>query len=68
MTTQEHSPFYRLCSGEEDAAETVMHQSATEGTGCLPNRICKQKSMAGDWSLRGARTHDVDSHPACAGR
>ena len=30
MTTREHSPLYRLCSGKEDAAETAMHQSAAE--------------------------------------
>ena len=39
MTTQERSPFYRLCSDKEDAAEAAMHQSTAEGAGCLPNRI-----------------------------
>ena len=43
MTTQEHSPFYLIFSGKQDAAETAMHQSADEGAGGLPNRICKRK-------------------------
>ena len=33
MSTQERSPFQRLCSGKEEAAETAMHQSAAEGAG-----------------------------------
>ena len=40
VTTQEHSPLYRLCSGKEDAPEAAIHQSAAEGAGGLPNRIC----------------------------
>ena len=32
-----------FASGKEDAAETAMHQSAAEGAGGLPNRICKKK-------------------------
>ena len=42
VTTKEHSPLYRLCSGKEDASEAAMHQSAAEGAaaGGLPNRIC----------------------------
>ena len=40
VTTQEHSPLYRLFSGKEDASEAAMHQSAAEGAGCLPNIIC----------------------------
>ena len=42
MTTQEHWPIYRLCSGREDAAETAMHQWSAERAGGLPNRICKR--------------------------
>ena len=42
VTTQEHSPLYRLCSGKEDASEAVTYQSAAEGAGGLPKRILKE--------------------------